>query len=120
MRPGPRLRGAQETGGPRMTAGAHWVARGSSGNQGHMNVTLISIFLSSKGRFIQCLKKNIPWPGGPVSAEGRAMTPVPPLGYVFAILTDIHIPLPEACDTRHRPIIQREFALGGSRNSPVC
>ena len=27
----------QETRGPRMTAGAHWVIRGPSGNQGYMN-----------------------------------------------------------------------------------
>ena len=56
-----------------MTAGAHWVIKGPSGNQGYMNETLIFIFLPSK-RFIHCLeKKNIPEPEGP---------PCPPLGYV--------------------------------------
>ena len=48
--------GAQETRGPRMTAGAHWVIRGPSGNPGYMNETLILIFLQSK-RFIHCLEK---------------------------------------------------------------
>ena len=36
--------GAQETRDPRMTAGAQWVIRGPSGNQGYMNETLIYIF----------------------------------------------------------------------------
>ena len=56
--PGPPWRlGAQETRGPRMTAGAHWVIRVPSGNQGYMNETLIYIFLPSK-RFIHCLEKK--------------------------------------------------------------
>ena len=67
--------GAQKTRGPRMTAGAHWVIRGPSGNQGYMNETLIYIFIPSK-RFIHCLEKNIP---GPEGAQGGAM---PLLGYV--------------------------------------
>ena len=65
-----------------MTAGAHWVIRGPSGNQGYMNETLIYIFLPSK-RFIHCLEKNIPGPEGPPEgAQGGAMAPVAPLGYV--------------------------------------
>ena len=48
--------GALETRGPRMTAGAHWVIRGPSGNQRYINETLIYIFLPSK-RFIHCLEK---------------------------------------------------------------
>ena len=73
--------GAQETRGPQMTSGAHWVIRGPSGNQGYMNETLIYIFLP---RFFHCLEKNIPGPEGPPEGtQGRAMAPVPPpLWYV--------------------------------------
>ena len=51
---------------PFMTTGAHGVIRGLSGIQGHINETLISIFLPSKRRFIQCSKKypgawGAPW-----------------------------------------------------------
>ena len=49
----PRRSGAQKTGCPRMTAEAHWVPRGPSGNQGHMNGTFDINFIPSK-RFVQC------------------------------------------------------------------
>ena len=63
-----------------MTVWVNWVIRGPSGNQGHTNETLVSIFLPSK-RFIQCLKKYYfgAW-GAPEVAQRRAMAPVSPLG----------------------------------------
>ena len=87
--------GAQKTRGPRMTAEAHWVIRGPSGNQGYMNETLIYIFLPSK-RFIHCLEKNIPGPEGPLEgAQGGALAPVAPLGYVTD--TDSHVMSGKLC-----------------------
>ena len=67
-----------------MTAGAHWVIRGPSGNQEYMNETLIYIFLPSK-RFIYCLEKILRGLRGPLRAlrEGP-WPPCPPLGTSLA------------------------------------
>ena len=61
----PATRGPLGDKGPRKP-GAHWIIRGPSGNQGHMDETLLSIFLPSKRRCTQCLKKkHMPGPEGP-------------------------------------------------------